>query len=59
MREIKCPKCATVFTVDEASYADIVQQVRNDVFQQELAQQVAHIRQQQQSEQALHEEQLK
>lgn len=29
MNEIKCPKCGTVFQVDETGYADIVKQIRD------------------------------
>lgn len=36
MNEIKCPHCDTVFTIDEAQYADIVQQVRTAEFDREL-----------------------
>ena len=36
MHEIVCPKCKEAFTIDEAGYADIVRQVRNDEFQTEL-----------------------
>ena len=36
MNEIKCPSCGKVFTIDESSYADIVRQVRDEVFEQEL-----------------------
>jgi uncharacterized C2H2 Zn-finger protein len=28
MKELKCPKCGNVFTVDESDYADIVNQVK-------------------------------
>ncbi|MDR1016648.1 MAG: DUF2130 domain-containing protein [Coriobacteriales bacterium] len=34
MSEIRCPKCGTVFTVDESGYADIVKQVHDKEFQQ-------------------------
>jgi len=34
--EIKCPHCGTPFTIDEAKYADIVQQVRTAEFETEL-----------------------
>ena len=34
--EIKCPKCGTTFTIDEAGYADILQQVRNEEFEHEI-----------------------
>ncbi len=36
MAEIKCPKCGTVFTVDESGYAQIVAQVRDAEFEREL-----------------------
>lgn len=34
--EIKCPNCGKVFTIDEASYAEIQNQVRNQEFSTEL-----------------------
>lgn len=34
--DIKCPHCGTAFTVDQASYAEIVQQVRTTEFEQEI-----------------------
>ena len=34
--EIKCPNCGKVFTIDEASYAEIQNQVRNKEFNSEL-----------------------
>lgn len=34
--DIKCPHCGTVFTIDEAEYADIAQQVRTVEFEKEL-----------------------
>ena len=36
MKEIKCPKCGEVFSVDENDYNAIVKQIRDDVFKQEL-----------------------
>ena len=36
MQEIKCPKCGEVFAVDESGYAQIVKQVRDKEFEQEL-----------------------
>ncbi len=36
MKELKCPKCGSVFTVDEADYASIVNQVKNAEFNLEL-----------------------
>lgn len=36
MKEIKCPKCGEVFVVDGSGYAQIVQQVRDKEFAEEL-----------------------
>ena len=36
MKELKCPKCGSVFTVDEADYASIVSQVKNAEFDAEV-----------------------
>ncbi len=36
MQEIKCPSCGKVFQVDDAGYAQIVQQVRDKEFTKEL-----------------------
>lgn len=36
MKEIICPHCHKAFKVDEAGYADILKQVRNSEFEQEL-----------------------
>ena len=36
MNEIKCPHCGTVFAIDEAEYASLVQQVRTAEFEKEL-----------------------
>lgn len=36
MKEIRCPKCGSVFTVDEADYASIVSQVKNAEFNEEV-----------------------
>lgn len=39
--EIKCPHCHTAFTVNEASYADIANQIRTQEFHAELNQRMA------------------
>ncbi len=36
MQEIKCPHCGEIFVVDESGYAQIVQQVRDKEFENEL-----------------------
>ena len=38
MHEIKCPKCGEVFQVDESGYAELLSQVRNEAFEDELHQ---------------------
>lgn len=40
MHEIKCPKCGTTFTIDEASYADILKQVHNTEFDSEISERI-------------------
>ena len=41
MKELKCPKCGSMFTVDEADYASIVSQVKNAEFEEELKRRLA------------------
>jgi len=36
MHEIKCPNCGKVFSLDEAGYADILNQVHNEAFDKAL-----------------------
>ena len=36
MNQIKCPKCGESFTMDEAGYADILKQVRDEDFEKTL-----------------------
>ena len=38
MKEVKCPKCESVFEMDASGYADIVKQIRGDEFENELKQ---------------------
>ncbi|MFM7014798.1 MAG: DUF2130 domain-containing protein [Bacteroidota bacterium] len=38
MNEIVCPNCSKVFKVDEAGFADILKQVRDNKFEEELQQ---------------------
>ena len=37
MKELRCPNCGSMFTVDEADYASIVSQIKNAEFEEELA----------------------
>ena len=36
MKEVKCPKCDSLFEIDASGYADIVKQIRGDEFENEL-----------------------
>ena len=59
MNEIKCPHCQTVFTIDENSYADIVSQVRNKEFAEDIHKQLEFAKKQFETEKALAKEQEK
>ena len=48
MNEIKCPNCGKVFSVDEASYASVVSQVRNKEFMAEVQRRTEELERQQQ-----------
>lgn len=50
MRELKCPKCGNVFSVDEADYASIVSQVKGVEFDAEVNRRLADLHRQQQAE---------
>lgn len=50
MHEIKCPHCHTAFTINEASYADILNQVRTQEFQAEVHERLAQAQAQAKSE---------
>ena len=56
MKELKCPKCGNVFTVDESEYAALLSQVKNAEFESELSRRIRELEQshkaQQQAEQA-------
>lgn len=51
MKELKCPKCGNVFSVDEADYASIVSQVRNAEFEEDLHRRLEELKQRQEAEQ--------
>ena len=53
MHEIKCPHCHTAFTVNEASYADILNQVRTQEFQTEIHERLQQVQMQFQSDMQL------
>ncbi len=45
MKELKCPHCGNVFTVDENDYAALLGQVRNAEFETELARRIHELEQ--------------
>ena len=51
MHELKCPKCGSVFQVDEADYASIVSQVRGTEFDAEVRRRLAELHAQYEAEQ--------
>lgn len=50
MHEVICPHCHKAFKIDEAGYAEIIQQVRNHEFEQELTQRLHQLEQMQQKD---------
>ena len=50
-KELKCPKCGSVFTVDEADYAGILSQVKNAEFSQEVERRIGELHAQWQAQQ--------
>lgn len=51
MKELKCPQCGSVFSVDEADYASIVSQVKTQEFEAEVKARLSEIRRQSVAEQ--------
>ena len=45
MKELTCPKCGNVFTVDEADYASLLNQVKNAEFEAELTRRLKELEQ--------------
>lgn len=59
MNEIICPHCRKAFKIDEAGYADILQQVRTKEFEQELHERLVVAERDKQNAVALAEEKTK
>ena len=55
MKELKCPKCGSVFSVDEADYAFILGQVKNQEFEAELRRRMVEIDNRHKAEQQVEE----
>lgn len=53
MKELKCPKCGSIFTVDEADYASIVSQVKNAEFNEELNRRLQELHERHKAEELL------
>lgn len=53
MKELICPNCHKVFTVDEADYAAILSQVKNEEFNAELERRTAELVKRQKAEEKL------
>lgn len=51
MKELKCPHCQKVFTVDESEYAVLLNQVKTDSFNEELNRRLAEMQKTQEAEQ--------
>lgn len=62
MKELKCPQCGTMFTIDEADYASILSQVKTKEFESELQRRIkemdARIAAEREAERAKSEQEL-
>lgn len=56
MKELKCPHCGQIFTVDESEYAAILQQVRNSELEREVEQRIAAHEEKRNAQEALRAE---
>ena len=59
MNEIICPHCHKAFKIDEAGYADILKQVRNHEFEEELKKQESFLTKEKENAVLLAEERIK
>ena len=53
MKELKCPKCGSIFQVDEAEYASIVNQIKNAEFENEITRRLNEVEARHKAEQEL------
>ncbi len=51
MRELKCPNCGKIFSVDEVDYAAIVSQVRGKEFDEEISRRIVELHKQHEAQQ--------
>lgn len=59
MKELKCPHCGNVFTVDENDYAALLGQVRNAEFETEMARRIHELEQTQKAREQAEESRRK
>ena len=52
MKEIKCPNCGTVITVDDAAFAALLNQVRTEEFDYEVNRRIEQVKELQKAEAA-------
>jgi hypothetical protein len=57
MKELKCPKCGSAFTVNEADYASIVNQIKNSEFESEVCRRIDELKAQQAAQEQVKEAQ--
>lgn len=53
MKELKCPHCGKTFTIDEADYAAILAQVKNQEFEDEINRRLEALNEKMKAEEAL------
>lgn len=51
MKEIKCPHCQKIFSVDESEYAQLLNQVKTDAFDEEVHRRIEEIQKTKEAEQ--------
>ena len=59
MSDLKCPKCGTVFQVDDNAYAELIRQVRDEKFSEDLEERIHAAQENFQKDTALAQEKLK
>lgn len=59
MNEVKCPECGKTFSIDQASYAEILNQVKSAEFDKELSKKLEEVVESSNKDKAMLEEKLK
>ncbi len=58
MKELRCPNCGNVFTVDENDYAALLSQVKNKEFEDELSRRIHELEQNRKAQEAAEQARL-